>query len=109
MGETCETTCDTSAECTDPLCRACYDSGIGEKECNDCCLIKTEGLCNATSPCQWEYSGIAGHDECRNEAGVDCSGIPEVPAKNKSWLIVGFAFVGLVLAGALRFKKRKAL
>ena len=106
----CDEDCSTNGapDCTDALCKGCYDDGFGSAVCNDCCVEVNQVECVAAG-CQWEYSAIAGYTECRNESGVDCSGIPEVPTKSKTWLLIAFSVAGLGLAGALRFKKRKAL
>lgn len=105
----CNEDCATNgaADCTDPLCKGCYDDGFGAAICNDCCAEVNQVECQAAG-CSWEYSNIAGASECRNESGVDCSGIPEVPSKSKVWLLISFSIAGLGLAGALRLKKRKA-
>ena len=98
-------------DCTDRLCQGCYTDIFGdatEFNCQDCC-IETSSVTCTENGCFWEYSGIKGADECRNESGVDCSGIPEVPTQSKTWLLVAFSVAGLGLALALRFKKGKAV
>lgn len=94
----CGDECGDSSDCVDNACKYCDPGAFNT--CGSCCEFSELGPGQCPSPCVYD----AGTGQCRNQAGVDCSGIPEVPKEGRLWSMIGFVLAGLLAAGALSLK-----
>ena len=103
-GSSCDPTSDPKIECGDE-CSYCKNTDLGSTgyQCFSCCELGDGGCqSNANSPsfCDWNTDG----NFCENIDNAAC--IPEVPKQSKSWLIIGFGLLAMLLSGgALGYKK----
>jgi len=93
----CGDECSTSTDCTDNSCRYCDPGAFNT--CGSCCEFSDLSESECPSPCVWH----SGTSQCRNQVGIDCSGIPETPSGKRPILILVFLISGL-LAGGLKLK-----
>lgn len=77
-----------NGDCSLP-CQICFDDGeFGT--CRRCCELQSEAYCNSYPECTWTYNSITGLDECRDDPGAACNGVPEVPEQGrKIWFLWG--------------------
>lgn len=89
----CGDDCITSADCLDNACKYCDPGAFNT--CSTCCDFSDLGASECPSPCIYD----SGTGQCRNQAEVDCSGVPEVPTNGKPWLIIAFFTIGFLASG----------
>lgn len=96
-----------NGDCSLP-CQICYDDGF-TPNCRRCCELQSQGECDSYTECSWTYNSITGLDECRDDPGAACNGVPEVPQPaRKIWFLWGalLALLPLMLKRLLVLRKK---